>query len=213
MLIAIISDIHGNLPALENAVHICNNKFKVDKFICLGDVVGYGPWSNECVEIIKELKNVTKILGNHEEYFIKKSCSSHNPLTKLFFQYSILNFKYFSEIKTYKKEFILNKIKYTHTIDQRYIYSDTVFNYSQNLVIGHSHEQYKKINDKYWIINPGSIGQNRKNINKIDFAILNSKNFDVKFISQISNIKNLIEEMKARNYPDQCIKYYQNKII
>ena len=95
MLVAIISDIHGNLPALEKAILLCEKKFRVDKFICLGDVVGYGPWSNECVDIIKGLKNATKILGNHEEYFLNRSCTSKNPLTKLFFYHSILDFKNF----------------------------------------------------------------------------------------------------------------------
>lgn len=213
MLVAVISDIHGNLPALEKAISLCEKKFKVDKFICLGDVVGYGPWSNECVEIIKDIKNITKILGNHEEYFLNRSCTSKNPLTKLFFHHSILDFKNFDEIKTYKKYFILDEIKFTHTIDEKYIYIDTEFKYSQNLVIGHSHQQFKNINKNFWVVNPGSLGQNRKNINKMDFAILDTKTSDTEFVSEICDIQDLIREMKARNYPEQCIKYYEGKII
>ena len=213
MLLAVISDIHGNLPALEKAVMLCEKKFKVDKFICLGDVVGYGPWSNECVEVIKDIKNITKILGNHEEYFLKRSCNSKKPLTRLFFQYSISGFKNFSEIKTYKKYFILFKIKFTHTIDDKYIYSDTEFSYPQNLVIGHSHQQFKKFKNKFCVINPGSLGQNRKNIKKINFAILDTKTLETKFVSEICDIQNLIKEMKAKNYPEQCIKYYESKIV
>jgi putative phosphoesterase len=213
MLVAIISDIHGNLPALTKAVEISQKKFKVDKYICLGDVVGYGPWSNECVDIIKDLKNVTKILGNHEEYFINGDCLSKNPLTKLFFKHSFTDFKNFDEIKTYKKEVKFNKIKFTHTIENRYIFSDTEFSHSQNLVVGHSHQQFKKKNNKFWIINPGSLGQNRKNINQMDFAILDTESLEVKFISEIVDIKFLINEMKTKNYPTQCIQYYESKII
>ena len=51
MMLAIISDIHGNLPALEKALNLIK-KVKVDNYLFLGDVVGYGPWSNECVELI-----------------------------------------------------------------------------------------------------------------------------------------------------------------
>jgi len=214
MLIAIISDIHGNLPALEKAVFICNREFKVDKFICLGDVVGYGPWNNECVEVIKDLKNVTKILGNHEEYFISKNCSCKNKLTKLFFRFNILDFKNQNEIKTYKKNFILNNVKFTHTIYKKYIYSDTKFSYSQNLVIGHSHQQFKKLNNnKFWILNPGSLGQNRTNINEMNFAILDSKNLKTKFVSENCDIQKLIKEMKKKKYPKECIEYYKSKII
>ena len=212
MLVAIFSDIHGNLPALEKAISICDKKFTIDKFIILGDVVNYGPWSNECVQLIKDLKNVTKILGNHEEYFINRNCESKNTLTNLFFEHSILNFKNFEEIKTYKKDFFLDEIMFTHTINKKYIYSDTEFSYSQNLVIGHSHQQFKKKKD-FWVINPGSLGQNRKNINIMEFAILDTKSSEVKFISEYSDISFLIKEMQLKNYPEKCINYYLEKIL
>jgi hypothetical protein len=37
-------------------------------------VVNYGPWSNECVELIENLENSFKVMGNHEEYYLKKRC-------------------------------------------------------------------------------------------------------------------------------------------
>ncbi|NQT30362.1 MAG: metallophosphoesterase family protein [Candidatus Saganbacteria bacterium] len=63
MLYGIISDIHGNLEALETVI----NKLKeVDKIVCVGDIVGYGPNPNECVEKIREL-NIPSVGGNHEK--------------------------------------------------------------------------------------------------------------------------------------------------
>lgn len=48
MKVAILSDVHGNLRALENVLN--SNIFKtVDKIILLGDLVDYGPHSNEVV--------------------------------------------------------------------------------------------------------------------------------------------------------------------
>ena len=44
MRTAIFSDIHGNLPALEIAI---KNTKNIDRYIVLGDVVNYGPWSNK----------------------------------------------------------------------------------------------------------------------------------------------------------------------
>ena len=67
MKIVVFGDVHGNLPALELMV---DDAKKVDQYICLGDVVNYGPWSNECVQFIAELGNCIKIKGNHEDYFI-----------------------------------------------------------------------------------------------------------------------------------------------
>lgn len=60
----IISDIHGNLEALESVIHALK-KEKVDQFLCLGDVLGYGADPLSCTEIIRELKPVV-IAGNHD---------------------------------------------------------------------------------------------------------------------------------------------------
>ena len=64
MKIVVFGDVHGNLPALELMVDVAGN---VDQYVCLGDVVNYGPWSNECVQFISELENCIKIRGNHED--------------------------------------------------------------------------------------------------------------------------------------------------
>lgn len=63
MLILVISDVHANFTALE-AVIAANDK--VDAVWCLGDLVGYGPDPNECIERIRSLPNLTCLLGNHD---------------------------------------------------------------------------------------------------------------------------------------------------
>ena len=64
MRTAIISDIHGNLEALE-AVRKTIKELSPDRVICLGDVVGYGANPEECVRTVIEEKWPT-ILGNHD---------------------------------------------------------------------------------------------------------------------------------------------------
>ena len=65
--IAIISDIHGNLEAL-NATIKDIKKRDVDKIICLGDIIAKGTHQQECVELVK--KNCDVVLkGNCDEYF------------------------------------------------------------------------------------------------------------------------------------------------
>lgn len=71
MRVAIISDVHGNLQALE-AVLPEMKKESPDKVIFLGDVVGYGANPNECCEIIKEVADVC-IIGNHDSAVIGKT--------------------------------------------------------------------------------------------------------------------------------------------
>ena len=64
MRYAIISDIHGNIEAL-NAVFDHIETKDVDEIICLGDIVGYGPNPNECIELVKSGCSKV-ILGNHD---------------------------------------------------------------------------------------------------------------------------------------------------
>ncbi|CAG7650600.1 metallophosphoesterase family protein [Paenibacillus allorhizosphaerae] len=60
--IAIISDIHGNIPALEAVASDIRNR-GIRRIICLGDLVGKGPQPAEAVERIRELCEMT-VLGN-----------------------------------------------------------------------------------------------------------------------------------------------------
>jgi len=62
MKIGIISDIHSNSEAINS---VLKNTKKVDEFICLGDIVGYGADPNYCIEKIKDL-NCRCIGGNHD---------------------------------------------------------------------------------------------------------------------------------------------------
>ena len=64
MKLALISDIHANLEALE-AVLADIETNKVDRIICLGDVVGYGPDPAACLELVDRHCDI-KLVGNHE---------------------------------------------------------------------------------------------------------------------------------------------------
>lgn len=65
MKIAIISDIHGNLPALK-AVFDDIRLFGADRIYCLGDLTDGAPWNNEVTELIRS-KGIPTIMGNHDE--------------------------------------------------------------------------------------------------------------------------------------------------
>jgi predicted phosphodiesterase len=68
MRIALISDIHGNRPALE-AVLADIRQAGVDQIICLGDIANVGPHPGDCLDIIRDLRCVT-LQGNHELYLL-----------------------------------------------------------------------------------------------------------------------------------------------
>ncbi|WP_437184875.1 metallophosphoesterase family protein [Planctomicrobium sp. SH668] len=62
---AIISDIHGNLEALEAVLADIDSQ-GITQIYCLGDVVGYGPNPRECIDLVMHRCQVT-ILGNHDQ--------------------------------------------------------------------------------------------------------------------------------------------------
>lgn len=63
MRVLVISDVHANYTALEA---VLKDAGEVDATWCLGDMVGYGPDPNAVVEQIREIPNLTCILGNHD---------------------------------------------------------------------------------------------------------------------------------------------------
>ncbi|MEW6050071.1 MAG: metallophosphoesterase family protein [Candidatus Zixiibacteriota bacterium] len=64
MRLAVISDIHANLEALEAVLRDCETH-KVDTIYCLGDVVGYGGDPSPCLKLVDQHCPV-KLMGNHE---------------------------------------------------------------------------------------------------------------------------------------------------
>jgi diadenosine tetraphosphatase ApaH/serine/threonine PP2A family protein phosphatase len=62
--VAVVSDVHANLAALE-AVLAAIDAATVDELWCLGDLIGYGPRPNECVDVIRGRAAIC-LAGNHD---------------------------------------------------------------------------------------------------------------------------------------------------
>ncbi len=65
MRLAILSDVHGNLEALVAVLEDAAAQAATE-FVCLGDVVGYGPDSGPCLDLILETCRIT-VAGNHDQ--------------------------------------------------------------------------------------------------------------------------------------------------
>jgi len=66
MRIGLIADIHSNAVALAA---VLKNMGDVDTIICAGDIVGYGPYPNETIELLKQY-NVKCVMGDHDKAII-----------------------------------------------------------------------------------------------------------------------------------------------
>lgn len=65
MKLAVLSDIHGNLPALEAVLKDIDRRAP-DHIICLGDLVNFAGWDNEVIDLLRE-RNIISVQGNHDE--------------------------------------------------------------------------------------------------------------------------------------------------
>jgi predicted phosphodiesterase len=65
MRYALISDIHANLPALQGVLSDIDARKDVDAIYHLGDLVGYAPWPNEVVALLRE-RGIAGIAGNYD---------------------------------------------------------------------------------------------------------------------------------------------------
>jgi putative phosphoesterase len=65
MRLAVLSDIHANLHALQAVWQDVEDQ-RPDRIYCLGDLVGYGAFPNEVIEFVQE-KSVPTVMGNYDE--------------------------------------------------------------------------------------------------------------------------------------------------
>lgn len=195
MKLGIISDIHANLPALR----VCLKKLddeKVDKIICLGDLVGYGPFPNECCDLIRE-RGISTVLGNHDG-----AITGDVPL-KAFLEPNHSLLKWTSEVITPENKAFLNSLDLTLTDEKwlavhaspiqpkRWTYLDSAMACREILkktdydiiFVGHTHKP-AIIAEKFgvfavkpghrYVINPGSIGQSRDDDLRASLGILDT---------------------------------------
>ncbi len=71
MKLGLISDVHSNLPALERVLEEFEIQGVLD-ILCCGDIIGYGPWPNECVALVRDRK-IIGVQGNHDALIIGES--------------------------------------------------------------------------------------------------------------------------------------------
>lgn len=182
MKIAIISDIHGNLEAL-NSVFNDINKRNVDKIYCIGDIIAKGSRQQECLDLIREKCEVV-IKGNCDEHFTNNVDLTNKTVDEIN-RFNWNKNKLNEESRMYLKnlpfchEFYLSgrlvrllhahpkkidkfvgNIDYLNNLYDLFLPSEnTVSNEKADILIyGHIHTPFiQKIYNRY-IINTGSVG-------------------------------------------------------
>lgn len=214
MRVVVFGDVHGNLVALEKLFQI--EREETDLFISHGDVVNYGPWTNECISFLKEMENVKLLKGNHENYFIDGVYDGKNEIAKSFFEYCYGEFDkgLITSISNYGSQLLIPDFKIQHTLHDQYIFEDTNIDnliVDSNYIFGHSHQQFMRIKNGFKLYNTGSIGQNRALINLSCYIKMDTKRKTVELKNFVHDIDVVINQMKLDRYPQICLDYYNSK--
>ncbi|MCX7836101.1 MAG: metallophosphatase family protein [bacterium] len=187
-MIGIISDIHGNLEALE-AVLEAGQRFSINRWVCLGDIVGYGPNPVECLELVRSHCDVI-VKGNHDDACgCFAEIDEFNQIAKRAILWTI------EQLKDVDRDWLSKLPLYVLEEDRMYVHSSPykpylwhyIFTESearrqiqhlpQNIrycFIGHTHEPFRFVSDnKSELINVGSVGQPRDYDARSCFVVFN----------------------------------------
>jgi putative phosphoesterase len=196
MKYATFSDVHGNLPALEAVLSDIEEQ-GADKILHCGDLVGYGPFPNEVIDLIRS-KGIAGVMGNYDDGvgFERDDCGCayRDEEQRLLGQRSIDWTK--AHVTRKNKEFLKAlphelrfsqgafEVLLTHGSPRRineYLYEDRplkTFNRLLQagrcnlLVCGHTHLPYHKVVDDKHVVNVGSLGKPKDGDPRAAYALL-----------------------------------------
>ena len=172
-IVAIISDIHSNLEALETVLADIERR-DVAEIICLGDVVGYGPNPRECVDLVREKCRIC-MMGNHDHAVLYEPTNFNPPAKRAaYWTRQVLEDEPNREIRNARWEFLgklftrkkEDDILYVHASPRRpineYIFPEDVFTNPQKVLanferldarlcfLGHTHQPGVFLDDPYF---------------------------------------------------------------
>jgi diadenosine tetraphosphatase ApaH/serine/threonine PP2A family protein phosphatase len=152
MRLMVFSDVHGNIEALQAVLRDAAEK-QVHRRICLGDLVGYGPYPNECIELVRSLKNCRCLAGNHDVAALWEtspygmSSAAKEAILWTMEQLSDENKEYLESLPdrldladmTFVHANPYNPRGWRYVMDRKYALRSFAATSCRNLFIGHSH--------------------------------------------------------------------------
>lgn len=211
-MLAILSDIHANLPALETVVADAKS-LGCKRFISLGDVVGYGAQPGECIDLLQSL-GAMNILGNHDSYITRdEDCPRSRVVSQIIsYQRSVLSaaqvawlMRSVDSLRDGDALFVHGgpddpKDQYLYTVSR-----DTVLDGIRWLFSGHTHVQVIADFGDRGYCNPGSVGQPRDGDSRAAYAVMSG--CDVTLRRIVYDIDRTVSSMKAAGFEPFC---YEN---
>ncbi len=214
--IAVFSDIHANINALERVFRDAE-EHGASLFVNAGDSIGFGPCPNEVIEFICQ-KNIASILGNYDVEVIEGKTKDKGQknlaytFTKKELSKSSRNYLNSLPMEL-RLEVAGKKLLITHgspeSIDE-HIYCDTAVERLKTLsdtakadiiVVGHSHEQFWKQTNGASFVNPGSVGRPGDRNSQTAYAILSFDPFKVELLRLDYDVAAAADALRKKRLP------------
>lgn len=219
MKIAVLSDIHANIFALE-AVYKDLEKEAIDYILVAGDLIGYYYWPKEVVSMLRKDTRVLCVRGNHED--ILEEIINNKEMADIYRRkygsgYDLCE----NTLSSEDLSWLLNLPKHLNiNLDgcsfymthgslsgiNDYLYPDASLerlhdNYSDSkiTIFGHTHYQFIHGHNDKFILNPGSIGQPRDIGALASYAVINTTNLVIRFKRVSFDYSTLIKVSKSQD--------------
>jgi len=211
MRILLISDVHGNLPALEGVLGTAS----YDEILFMGDEVDYGPYPFEVYARLHQVR-ARRVLGNHDVAAAfgvdcKSSPEMHDASVLTRERITVARMPKRARQALGKKagrrlDLDYNGLRITAVHgspdDELYRYvsreeaSDLDVGGADLLLLGHTHVPYEVKNSRVWIVNPGSVGMPRDGDPRASYAILDTANREVRFERAEYDVEPMLPKLK-----------------
>ena len=215
--IALLSDIHANLHALERVFEDAEYR-KADIYLNIGDSIGFGPNPNEVIELLCK-KNVLSVLGNFDVEVIERKAKGNGEKGEaLRFARKVLTKSCEDALGSFpisiRFEAANKKMLATHGSPEsieEHIYHDTPTERLKILadqakanviIVGHTHEQfYRDVNGTIFV-NPGSVGRPSDGNPQAAYAILSFNPIRVELIRVDYDVKKAANSLRKKGLPE-----------
>ncbi|MGC8976113.1 MAG: metallophosphoesterase family protein [Candidatus Ratteibacteria bacterium] len=205
MKIGIISDIHSNFESFK-AVLKYFEKTKVDKLAIVGDVIGYGPEPEECIDFANSLTDMV-IKGNHEEGILKNDFSRFKEFARISLEWTIKEIgEKVEKIKKWEDKLEIDDIIFVHASLSDYFYKYI-------LKVEDAKEEFERVEKKICFIGhthiPGGFKKNLLNgkIEKIMTDFSGKMNFKIEdnfvYIINVGSVG-----FPRDGFPFSCVSVY-----
>jgi putative phosphoesterase len=190
----LLADVHGNLPALEAVLEALDAE-GVERCMCAGDIVGYGPQPDECIDALRERETLC-VAGNHELILVGRLPEEgiHEwARTTLRWTRGRLSADNRAWIEGLPLRAGAGAIAMAHgSLDDARTYVRTeehareqlaALGAERVLVLGHTHVPLLVPDGGRLLVNPGAVGQSRERRILASAAVLDSDDMSVRFVT------------------------------